>query len=155
MTPEQIVQLVSGWENVLAYEASRENGAPEIAWGDTFFYYAPDGRMPAATQPFATIVTKDYPDDVVSGLDRDGVFRVNIHPGRERFDELVANAGTDAAALDTVIEHPVYGGLGWVAVLNPGEATSATVRQLLREAYELDRARFERRHGSGGVGVDR
>lgn len=39
---------------------------PEISWSDHFFYYAPDGLVPRNRQPYATIVTKNYPDDVQS-----------------------------------------------------------------------------------------
>ena len=40
--------------------ASRETGAPEVAWGDTFFSYDPDRDLePKHRMPFATIVTKD------------------------------------------------------------------------------------------------
>ncbi|WP_313546200.1 DUF6194 family protein [Leifsonia aquatica] len=37
-------------------------------WGDTFCYVAPDGQVPPNTQPYATIVTKDYPEDTLSAL---------------------------------------------------------------------------------------
>lgn len=148
MTIEEIVELIKEWENVLAYEASAENGAPEVAWGDTFFFCAPDGQMPNATQPFATIVTKDYPDDTSSQLHRVGAYRLNIHPGRRSFTRFASGSEQDAATTDRVIEHPVYGGAGWLAVINPGPKTEAIVRQLLREAYELDRARYDRRRGS-------
>jgi hypothetical protein len=46
---------------------------------------------------------------------------------------------------DSVIAHPVYGSLGWLAVVNPGPSTSQTVQNLLRKAYELARSRYERR----------
>src|SRR4029077_2765574 len=40
--------------------ASQENGAPEIAWGDSFFIYDPERNLPDTKRfPFATIVTKD------------------------------------------------------------------------------------------------
>jgi hypothetical protein len=43
--------------------ASRESGAPEIAWGDTFFIYDPERSLEGARRfPFATIVIKDYGD---------------------------------------------------------------------------------------------
>jgi hypothetical protein len=156
MTQADIVALVSSWPNVFAFTPAPDGGSPEIAWGDTFFYYSPDGTVPEATQPFATIVTKDYPGDESSRLDRDGVFRLNIHPGRESFarysspDPNPTSDGSqgqvdDAAALDRIFEHPVYGSLGWLAVLNPGPQTLAATRELLREAYELDRARYDRR----------
>ncbi|MET4783441.1 DUF6194 family protein [Glaciihabitans sp. UYNi722] len=115
MTTADIVKMVSDWEQVLVVTPGPGDGSPEVAWGDTFFYYTPDGEMPTSTQPFATIVTKNYPDD-------------------------------DQSELDRVITHPVYGGMGWLAVLNPGAQTLSVTRELLREAYELDRNRSERRH---------
>jgi hypothetical protein len=37
------------------------SGAPEVAWGDSFFFYDPDGDAPTDRRmPFATIVTNDY-----------------------------------------------------------------------------------------------
>jgi hypothetical protein len=153
MTQAQIVELVGGWPHVLVFTPGPNDGSPEIAWGDNFFYYAPDGIMPTTTQPFATIVTKNYPGDEQSQLDRDGVFRVNIHPSKKSFTRHVSTEAADfevdaAAALDRIIEHPVYGSLGWVAVLNPGQQSLTVTRELLREAYELDQRRYERRHPS-------
>ncbi len=75
---DEIIGYVSGLDGVLALRPQPGDGTPEIAWGDTFFYYSPDGTVPAKVQPFATIVTKDYPDDVTSRLDRPGFFRLNI-----------------------------------------------------------------------------
>jgi hypothetical protein len=48
---------------------------------------------------------------------------------------------------DTLFAHPVYGSLGWLAVVNPGPRTVSDVEQLLRSAYELARSRAERRAG--------
>ena len=70
--------------------ASRENGAPEVAWGDTFFSYDPGRDLPADRRfPFATIVTKDYGEfDSASDLNREGVFRLNVGVGKETFAAL-------------------------------------------------------------------
>ncbi|HYI33710.1 MAG TPA: DUF6194 family protein [Glaciibacter sp.] len=146
MTMQEIVELVRDWDGVFVLTPGPGDGPPEVAWGDSFFYYAPDGKMPTRTQPFATIVTKNYPGDELSGLDRDGVYRVNIHPSRASFEHWAARAGDDLSVLDRIIVHPVYGQLGWVAVLNPGPETAETARELLREAYEQARIRYERRH---------
>jgi hypothetical protein len=43
--------------------------------------------------------------------------------------------------------HPVYGAVGWLAVVNPGSRTEAAARELLRAAYHLARSRHERRAG--------
>ena len=158
---EEIISFVSGLDGVFTQRAQSGDGSPEIAWGDTFFYYAPDGVMPVATQPFATIVTKNYPGDETSRLDRPEVFRVNMAAGKEAF---IAHTGrsprdtdaglTDATpapdALDQVIAHPVYGSLGWLSVNNPGPATAAEVRRLLEQAHQLARARYRRRESSHG-----
>jgi hypothetical protein len=146
MTMQEIVELVRNWDGAFVLIPGPGDGPPEVAWGDSFFYYAPDGKMPTRTQPFATVVTKNYPEDERSELDRDGVYRVNIHPSRASFEHWAARAGDDPSALDRIIVHPVYGQLGWLAVVNPGPETTETARELLREAYELARNRYERRH---------
>src|SRR5207247_370437 len=90
MTAEEIIGLVTRMPGVVAVTASEANGAPEVAWGDTFFFYDPEDRPADRRFPFATIVTKDYDGfDTASELNRPGVFRVNVAVGRERFTELV------------------------------------------------------------------
>ncbi|GAA0938351.1 DUF6194 family protein [Actinocorallia libanotica] len=153
MTEEDIIRFVAGLPGVVAETADADSGAPEIAWGDSFFFYDPRADTPAERRfPFATIVTKDYPGfDEDSALDRDGVFRVNIAVGREAFQRLFGHspaahaehrAGFDPTAQDRLLPHPVYAVQGWACVLNPGEATGRQVRALLEEARE----RAARRH---------
>src|SRR5690606_14238046 len=81
MTIDEIIGYLTTLDGVLPLRPGPGDGSPEIAWGDTFFYYAPDGEVPARTQPFATIVTKNYPGDERSQLDRPGNFRLNISAG--------------------------------------------------------------------------
>ncbi|OLT33113.1 hypothetical protein BJF79_35265 [Actinomadura sp. CNU-125] len=152
MDMDEITGYVEAFEGVLAFKPGPGDGTPEIAWGDAFFYYSPDGTVPTTTQPFATIVTKDYPDDEASRLNRPGAFRVNIAAGRAAFVEQTGReprepdtGDADPGAADTVIAHPVYGELGWLAVVTPGPRTDAAVRDLLRTAYELARDRHRRR----------
>ncbi|KPH99524.1 hypothetical protein OV450_5237 [Actinobacteria bacterium OV450] len=178
MTIDEIIDFMGGFEGVLAVRPVPGDGSPEISWGDTFFFHAPDGAVPAATQPFATIVTKDHPGDTGSRLDRPDAFRVNVAAGRREFVRRTGRApqdaaddgdptggdptggdptggrstgarftGGDPAADDTVTAHPVYGSLGWLAVVNPGLRTDGTLRELLRQAHDLARARYERRTG--------
>jgi hypothetical protein len=155
MSIEEITAFLEGLEGVLTLRPQPGDGSPELSWGDTFFYYAPDGVVPTATQPFATIVTKDYPEDRASRLDRPGVFRLNVAAGREAFvswtgrePREAADPDADPSAADTVVAHPVYGGLGWLAVVNPGPRTGEAVRELLRTAHGLARSRRERRTGA-------
>ncbi|MFC4907357.1 DUF6194 family protein [Actinomadura gamaensis] len=152
MSIDDIIAFVAGLDGVLTLRPGPGDGTPEIAWGDAFFYYSPDGVVPTTTQPFATVVTKNYPGDESSRLDRPGAFRVNIAVGRDEFVRRTghdprepAPEGTDLGASDTLIAHPVYASQGWLAVVNPGANTEADVRDLLRLAHGLARARYERR----------
>ena len=150
MTMDEIIGFVSGFDGVLTFRPAEGDGSPEIAWGDTFFYYSADRTTPTEAQPFATIVTKNYPDDEVSRLDRPGAFRVNVAAGKEAFTQWTGHAPRETAITDadpgddTVIAHPVYGTVGWLAVTNPGPQTGATIRELLHAAYERTRTRHER-----------
>lgn len=153
MTMDEIIAYVSGLDRgVLALRPREGDGTPEIAWGDAFFYHSPDGSVPTTIQPFATIVTKNYPDDTSSRLDRPGTFRVNIHVPKEDFVRQTGHAPRDAGEvtadpgeLDAIVPHPVYGTMGWLSIVNPGARTGETVRELLRVAHEMARSRYERR----------
>lgn len=155
MSMEQIIATVRGLDGALVLVPEPGGDFPEIAWGDAFFYYAPDGQMPKNIQPYGTIVTKNYPDDATSDLDFPGRWRVNVNVDRVRFQELTGeeprsiSRPRDYAAADSVMPHPVYGALGWISVVNPAERTTDTVVQLLRSAHQAARARFARRHEPG------
>lgn len=156
MTMDEVLAELRSLPGVLELAPQAGSEHPEISWGDHFFYYAPDGVVPQNRQPYATIVTKDYPDDAASRLDAPDRWRVNIHVGPVVFAELVGAApeATDASAVDfgatdVFLPHPVYGAYGWVAVVNPGPRTRDAVLAALREAHLADRRRVERRHGSG------
>ncbi|MCZ2807045.1 DUF6194 family protein [Modestobacter sp. VKM Ac-2983] len=155
MTEDDVITHVTALEGVVVWRASPGDGSPEIAWGDSFVYYSPDGTVPAATQPFATIVTKDYPDDVSSQLHRPGTYRVNIHAGTDAAARALAQqqdtehtgaqpGGSELAAADALRPHPTYGRAGWLAVINPGERTTALTRALLTAAWESARSRYQR-----------
>jgi len=152
MSIDEITEFLGGLEGVLALRPRPGDGSPEISWGDTFFCYAPDGVVPKAGQPFATIVTKDYPGDEGSRLNRPGAFRLNISAGKDAFTTWTgheprepAAGDVDLSAPDTLMAHPVYGSLGWLAVVNPGSRTEAAIRDLLRAAHDLARSRHHRR----------
>lgn len=151
----EITEYIERLGDVLILAPHPGDGTPEIAWGDSFFYYAPDGVLPPG-QPFATIVTKDYPEDRSARLDRPGAFRVNIAAGTPAYREQLGHAPREATATDTndpmedaVTAHPLYGELGWLAVVNPGPASRDVVLELLRTAHGLARDRRERRTADG------
>ncbi|MFE4456319.1 DUF6194 family protein [Nocardia tengchongensis] len=145
MEIEEIIEYIESLDGVLTLAPGPGSGYPETAWGDKFFYYAPDGQVPTRTQPFATIVTKDYPDDATSQLNRPGIFRLNISVGRDAFiaqlghtPRETADHPLDPAASDSLFAHPIYAGAGWLSVINPHTTTPA-VKKLLALAH--DRAR--------------
>ncbi len=155
MSMEQIITTVRDLTGALVFVPEPGGDFPELAWGDAFFYYAPDGRLPRNIQPYGSVVTKNYPDDTTSDLDRAGRWRVNIHVDRTTFRHLTGEephsltGHRDHAAADMVMPHPVYGAQGWVSVVNPGERTTDTVVRLLRSAHDDARARYVRRDGRG------
>lgn len=155
MSEGDIFAFVTSLAGVAAMVASEASGAPEAAWGDSFFFYDPDDEPANRRMPFATIVTKDYDGfDTASDLNRPGVFRLNIAAGRTAYQDLVGHAPAqhpehhaefDYAALDRILPNPVYAAYGWVSILNPGEATSARARSLLTAAHARDADRRQRR----------
>lgn len=97
MLARQILAFVGSLEGVAVLIASEEGGAPEVAWGDSFFYDVPVGEeLNYQQQPFATLACSDYVGfDVESQLDRPGMFRVNIAVGRERYRHLLGHVAPD------------------------------------------------------------
>ena len=144
MDMQQIIEHVQALDGALAVTPQPGGDFPELSWGDAYFFHAPNGRMPERTQPFGTIITKDYPDDTSSALDATGRFRVNIHVGRERAEALVP-VDPDPTAADVFRLHPLYGDAGWVCVSAPAERTGSLVLELLGTAHAEARARAERR----------
>jgi Family of unknown function (DUF6194) len=147
MESQDIITFVSGLPGVVAVTADEAMGAPEVAWGDSFFYYDPDDDEANRRMPFATIVIKDYDGfDTASNVNRPGVFRLNISVGRTVLQELTGTdyEQVDYTVLDRVIPHPVYATQGWVSILNPGEATAEQAKSLLADAH----ARAAARHRS-------
>ncbi len=156
MDIDEVRAYVEGLGGVLTLEPRPADGSPEISWGDLFFYYAPDGVLPRS-QPFATVVTKDHPGEPSSALDRPGAFRVNVAAGSAEFRRWTGGGPRDAVeedvdvrATDVVMAHPVYAGLGWLAVVDPGPRTREALLGLLRSAHDAAAARFRRRVDPGG-----
>ncbi len=152
MRIQDVIDLVSSLDAVLVLQPRPGDGSPQIAWGDVFFYYAPDGVVPK-TQPFATIVTKDYPGDDSCKLDRPGAFRVNIAAGAAEFQRRLGHTPKDRPApsadpsrADILLAHPVYAAQAWLAVVNPGPQTAAAVAELIERAHEHARQRWHHRH---------
>jgi hypothetical protein len=157
MSMEQILEAVRGFDGVLELAPAEGSAFPAIAWGDHFFYYAPDGQVPQREQPYATIVTKNYPGDTQCDLGRPGRWRLNIHVGRTAFTELTGEdpraktSPADFTAVDTVLPHPVYRAQGWVSITNPDSGPRSLAIRLLRQAHD----NAKRRAASQDTGVER
>lgn len=147
MDMQSIIDAVSGFDGALVVQPRPGSEFPELSWGDAYFYYAPDGTMPARTQPYGTIITKNYPDDDASGLDASDRFRVNVNAGRSLVEDL--DADQDPSQVDVLLPHPLYPSSGWVSVVNPAERTSEHLVSLLRRAHDAARARTDRRSSLG------
>jgi hypothetical protein len=156
VTEDDVFEMIARLPGVATVVASEVNGAPEVAWGDSFFFYDPEGDTPVTRRlPFATIVTKDYAGfDAESDLDRDGVFRLNLAVGRGMFADLFGypspkhpdhHAEWDYSALDKVLPHPAYATQAWISILNPGSATAVQVPGLVEAAHERAATRHRRR----------
>lgn len=143
MEMKSIIETVQNFDGALVVQPEPGSTFPELSWGDAYFYYAPDGVMPKHTQPYGTIITKDYPDDAGSALDAPGRFRVNIHVDRDSAADLPE--GASATSEDAFLPHPLYASSGWVSVINPSTRTEHQLIALLRQAHDAARARTDRR----------
>lgn len=141
---EQVLETIRNFPGVLELAPQPGSAHPEVSWGDHFFYYAPDGELPTNRQPYATIITGNYPDDTGSDLDVPGRWRLNINIGRELLED-IASADVDFGATDVFFPHPLYGAYGWISVVNPGDNTLSRATAALLDAHLADRARVERR----------
>ena len=156
MNEEEVIQFVTEMPGVVCVTATEERGAPQAAWGDSFFFFDPAGDEPADRRmPFATLVTQDYAGfDEESNLNRPGVFRLNIAVGREEYERLLGHPPADHAAhrlafdysaIDRLMPHPVYAAQAWVSIINPGERTMEQAKTLLAGAQNLASSRRQRR----------
>lgn len=156
MSMDRLLDTIRAFDGVLELAPAAGSAFPEIAWGDHFFYYTPDGQVPQREQPYATIVTKNYPDDDECDLDPPGRWRLNIHVGAAAFVELTgedpraAATPRDRTATDVVFPHPLYRTQGWVSIVNPGPRTNDLAVRLLRQAHEAARRRSHRRSARHG-----
>jgi hypothetical protein len=160
MTQDDLIEFGTGLPGVFVQTAREGDGSPEVAWGDSFFFYDPDDSPEDRRMPFTTIVTKNYDGfDEASDLNRPGVFRLNISVGRAAFEQLIGYLPADHAehagqldytAIDQLIPHPVYAPQAWVSIINPGERTEDLARALITDAHAKAAERHRRRRETAG-----
>jgi hypothetical protein len=140
VTQDDIRKYLARSDAVVIQVARADDGSPEIAWGDTFFYIRDKSGAPKK-MPFTTIVTKDYDGfDTDSQLNRGGLYRLNIDVGKEKLEEMFdfkpreptqLQSKFDCTALNTFFPHPVYGPHGWISIINPDQEQASAVHSLL------------------------
>ena len=146
LTQERLREMIGALPDVAVELAGPETGAPEVAWGDTFFMNQPSGDGQQARMPFATIVTKNYPGfDEDSELDRPDTFALNLHVGAQYFEGLLGFPPSESsqhvsrlipAAEGTPLPHPQYARSGWIRIINPPAAQEVPIEALARAAAE-------------------
>ena len=129
---------------------------PLPTWGEVSYFYNPGRRLKRGTY-LATIKEKDGENDRGSHLDRPGVWRLNIGVAKSTYQRMfgpppprpgkgaVIEGPWDFTQLDQVMPHPVYGWMGWIAVLSPSAPTWSNCQTLIRDAHDRARLAFAKR----------
>ena len=144
-------------EDIASYITNTYSGLkPKHKWGETSFFYNPDGSRPHGVY-FATIKEKDGENDKASYLDREGIYRLNFGITETSFLNLFAvkpsrppkggiiDGDYDFSALNMLIPHPVYGWMKWVCVLNPDQKTFDSLKPLMDESYQAAIQKFQKK----------
>lgn len=120
------------------------------SWGETSFFYNPDGLRPRGTY-FCTIKEHDGQNDSASQLNSEGAFRFNFGISKKSFEGLFAEipqrpakgciikGDYDFTQLNVLQPHPIYGWMCWVAIVNPSKEIFEQLQPLLIESYQRAR----------------
>lgn len=126
------------------------------SWGERAIFYNPDGKLKRGVY-VVTIKDKDGENDKSSRLDRPGAYRVNMGVRKTTFESMfgplpkrppkggVVDMDYDFSASGQLLPHPVYAWMGWVCLLNPGEAAFEVLKPLIREAYACAKEKYQKR----------
>ncbi len=147
MTPDEFAETILQTYEGVTFKAF---------WGDQSFFYNPGSRF-ANGAYFATMKLHDGENDSASNINRPGVWRLNIgltpkayksvlgdKPARPARGEAVEGPW-DFTSLDTLMPHPCYGWMGWVAILSPSAQNVTTLKPLLDDAYGKAVKAFDKR----------
>ncbi|MEP3888816.1 MAG: DUF6194 family protein [Hellea sp.] len=125
-------------------------------WGETSFFYNSNNKLPRGVY-FCTLKEKDGDNDKDSKIDRAGVYRFNFGLPEKQFvgefgekpkrpaKGAVIEGAWDFTILDRLMPHPIYGWMGWVAILNPTHESFSEIKPLLKLAYLEAIKGFEKR----------
>jgi len=133
---------------------------PADSWGERAFFVNPGRLLPRGVY-FATVKTRDGPNDAASNLSRDGVWRLSLGLPRplylERFGPpprrpakgRTVDGSWDFEALDRLEPHPIYAWMGWAAVLSPRSADAHDLPALIEAAHAKASAGAAKRLSKG------
>ena len=120
---------------------------PLETWGELSFFVNPEMKLKRGKY-FATLKSKDGKNDRASNLNREGVFRLNIGLPPREYEAIfglrpprpikgsIIEGDYDFTTLDTLMPHPIYGWMGWIAILNPSKTNFDRFRDYLDIAYD-------------------
>jgi len=126
------------------------------AWGERSFFYNPNSLLPRGVY-FCTLKEKDGDNDKASNLDREGIYRFNFGLPSNTFIEIYGGkpkrpekgktiAGNwNFTETNKLVPHPVYGWMGWVAILNPTHKVFAELKPHIPLSYEKAQQAFKKR----------
>lgn len=138
--------ILNNYQGVIVTDAYRERS----------FFYNPDSSLPKGIY-FATIKESDGPNDKASFLDRENVYRLSIGIGKKNYQDIFGTVPTrpikggiidydfDFSVLDTLMPHPIYAWISWVAINNPTKGNLETVSYLLDISYQSVIAKFAKK----------
>jgi hypothetical protein len=125
-------------------------------WGERALFYNPNWVLKKGIY-IATFKERDGANDRSSCLDQEGRFRLNIGltkasyanffgptPKRRSAGQVVAT-GHDFAVCDTIMPHPIYAWMSWIAVISPTRSTLVDLKPLLLESLALAHKKFAER----------
>ena len=140
--------------NILSQEAIRQYILDEFnhvnpleAWGELSFFVNPEMKLKRGKY-FATLKSKDGENDKGSNLERESIFRLSIGLPPKDYETIfgprpprpvkggIVEGDYNFTALNTLTPHPVYGWMGWVAILNPSETNFERCKNYLNAAYD-------------------
>lgn len=128
---------------VEAFVENLDNVQREDNFGYIFYFVGDDHKL-----AFVTIGHSDNEFDMVSNLDRDGVFRINIGVSKATFEALLGDApaeNIDYSVLNVFLPHPHYAKQHFVSILNPAGANVEVTQNLMVEAHAIAAARLARK----------
>jgi hypothetical protein len=111
------------------------------------FLHNPHAVLPDGIH-FATIRELDSSEDIRSNHNKDNIYRLGIGIGKNHYRQLfgdiperpekgkIIDSDTDFTPIDTIMPHPIYAWMGWVAILNPSKRNLELVSHLLDKSYQ-------------------